>query len=68
MEKRVDDLFNPEAIGITEIDSVHETSTKDIKFVDGHYIVRLPWSEHHDILADNYELSANSLYSTLKRL
>ena len=68
MEKRVDDLFNLEAIGITEIDSVHETFTKDIKFVDGHYIVRLPWREHHDIVPDNYELSANRLYSTLKLL
>ena len=68
IEKRVDDLFNLEAIGISEIDSVHETFTKDIKFVDGHYSVRLPWREHHDILPDNYELSANRLSSTLKRL
>lgn len=36
LEKRVDDLFNLEAIGISDIDSVHETFTKDIKFVGGH--------------------------------
>ena len=68
MEKKVDDLFNLEAIGISEIDSVHEAFTKDIKFVDGHYVVRLPWRQHHDILPDNYELSGNRLSSTLKRL
>ena len=56
MEKKVDDLFNLEAIGISEIDSVHESFTKDIKFVDGHYVVSLPWRQHHDILPDNYEL------------
>ena len=67
MGKKVDDLFNLEALGISEINSVHETFTKDIKFVDGHYVVR-SWREHHNILADNYELSANRLSSTLKRL
>ena len=41
MEKKVGDLFNLEAIGISDIDSVHEAFTKDIKFVDGHYVVRL---------------------------
>ena len=68
MERKIDDLFNLEALGISEIDSVHETFTKDIKFVNGHYVVRLPWREHHDILPDNYELIANRLSSTLKHL
>ena len=36
--------------------------------MDGHYSVRLPWREHHDVLPDNYELSANRLSSTLTRL
>ena len=36
--------------------------------MDGHYSVRLQWREHHDILLDNSELSANRLSSTLKRL
>ena len=68
MEKKVDDLFNLEAIGISEIESVHEAFTKDIKVVDGHYVVRLPWRQHHDTLPDNYELSGNRLSSTLKPL
>ena len=42
MEKKVDDLFNLKSIGISEIDSVHGAFTKDIKFVDGHDVVRLP--------------------------
>ena len=68
MGKRIADLFNLEAIGISEIDSVRETFTKDINFENGHYIVRSTWREHHDILPDNFELNADRLNSTLKRL
>ena len=42
MEQRVNDLFELEALGITELDSVHETFIKDIQFENNHYTVELP--------------------------
>ena len=68
MDQKVSELFELEALGITEIDSVHETFVKDIRFENGHYVVKLPWRQHHDILPDNFELSSGRLISTLKRL
>ena len=61
-------FFELKALGITEIDSVHENFVKDIRFENGHYVVKLPWRQHHDILPDNFELSSGRLISTLKRL
>ena len=57
-----------EALGITEIDLVHKNFVKDIRFENGHYVVKLHWRQHHDILPDNFELSSGRLISTLKRL
>ena len=47
---------------------VHENFAKDIRFENGHHVVKLPWRQHHDILPDNFELSSGRLISTLKRL
>ena len=49
MDQKVSELFELEALGITEIDSVHENFVKDIRFENGHYVVKLPWKQHHDI-------------------
>ena len=68
IEQRVNHLFELEALGITELDSVLETFVKDIQFENNHYTVKLPWREHHDVLPDNFDLSAGRLISTLKRL
>ena len=68
MDQKVSELFELEALGITEIDLVHENFVKDIRFENGHYVVKLPWRQHHDILPDNFELSSGRLISTLKRL
>ena len=67
MDQKVSELFELEALGITEIDSVHENFVKDIRFENGHYVVKLPWRQH-DILPDNFELCSGRLISTLKRL
>ena len=66
MEQRVNYLFELEALGITELDSVHETFIKDIQFENNHSTVKLPRSEYHDVLPDNFDLSAGRLISTLK--
>ena len=68
LDRKVNELFELETLGITEVDSVEETFTKDIQFEQGHYKIKLPWREHHDILPDNYQLSVGRLNSTLKRL
>ena len=68
MDQKVSELFELEALGITGIDSVHERFVKDIRFENGHYVVKLPWRQYHDILPDNFELSSGRLISTLKRL
>ena len=68
MDQKVSELFELDALGITEIDSVHEKFVKDIRFENSHYVVKLPWRQHHDILPDNFELSSGRLISTLKRL
>ena len=68
MDQKVSELFELEALGITEIDTVHENFVKDIRFENGHYVVKLPWRQHHDILPDNFELSSERLISTLKGL
>ena len=41
MDQTVSELFELEALGITEIDSVHENFVKDIRFQNGHYVVKL---------------------------
>ena len=46
MGQRVNDLFELESPEITELDSVHETFIKDIKFENNHYTVKLPWREY----------------------
>ena len=68
LDRKVKELYELETLGITEVDSVEETFTKDIQFEQGHYKIKLPWREHHDILPDNYQLSVGRLNSTLKRL
>ena len=40
----------------------------DIRFENGHYVVKLPWRQHHGILPDIFELSSGRLISTLKRM
>ena len=42
MDQKVCELSELEALGITEIDSVHENFVKDITFENGHYVVKLP--------------------------
>ena len=61
MDRKVSELFELEALSITEIDSVHENFVKGIRFENGHYVVKLPWGQHHDILPDNFELSSGRL-------
>ena len=68
LEKRVNQLFDLETLGISETDSVHELFLQNIKFDNNQYSVKLPWREHHQILPDNFELSVNRLVSTVKRL
>ena len=68
MEQRVNDLYELEALGIIELDSVHETFIKDIKFKNNHHTVKLSWREYYDVLPDNVDLSAGRIISTLKRL
>ena len=48
--------------------SVHENFVKDMRFENGHYVVKLAWRQHHDILPGNFELSSGRLISTLKYL
>ena len=68
MDQKVSELFEFKALGTTEIDSVHEHFVKDIKFKNGHYVVKLPWRQHHDILPDNFDLGSGRPITTLKRL
>ena len=41
MDQKVSELFELEAIGITEIDSVYDNFVKDIRFENGHYVVKI---------------------------
>ena len=61
-------MFELDTLGISESDSVRETFLKDVKFESNHYLVSLPWKEHHDTLPNNYKLGVGRLKSTLRRL
>ena len=68
LDKRVNQLFDLETLGISEANSVHESFLQNIKFDNSQYSVKLPWREHNQILPDNFELSVNRLVSTVKCL
>ena len=59
LDKRVNQLFDLETLGISETDSVHKSFLQNIKFDNNHYSAKLPWREHHQILPDKFELSVN---------
>ena len=68
-QRKLNQMFELDTLRISESDSVHETFLKDVKFENNHYVVSLPWREHHDTLpGDNYELCVGRLKSTLRRL
>ena len=67
-QRKLNQMFELDTLGISESNSVHETFLKDVKFENNHYMVSLPWREHHDTLPDNYELCVGKLESTLRRL
>ena len=53
-QRKLNQMFELDTLGISESDSVHETFLKDVKFENNHYVVSLPWREHQDTLPDNY--------------
>ena len=68
-QRKLNQMFELDTLGISESDSVHETFLKDVKCENNHYVVSLPWREHHDTLPDDkYELCVGRLKSTLRRL
>ena len=60
-------MNSSKTLGITQVDSVEETFTKDIQFEEVHYKIKLKWREHNDLLPDNYALSVGRMNSTLKQ-
>ena len=65
-DKRVNQLFDLETLGISETDSVHESFLQNNKSDNNQYSVKLPWREHHLILPDNCQVSVNRLVSSLQ--
>ena len=61
-------MWDLDSIGISRGDTVYETFQKTVTFENGHYKVKLPWREHHNLLPDNYELSLKHLSSLIHRL
>ena len=43
--QKVSDLFELEALGTTELDSLHETFVKDIMSESNYYTMKLRWRE-----------------------
>ena len=64
-QRKLNQMFELDTLGILESDSIHKTFLKDVKFENNHYVVSLPWREYHDTLPDNYELCMGRLKSTL---
>ena len=61
--------WNLESIGITKNEeTVYQRFSDDIKFVDGRYVVNLPWKEEHPVLPDNYGLCRRRLDLLFKKL
>ena len=53
----VNKLWDLDAIGIVDTETIHESFLKNISFQEGRYVVRLPVKEKHKSLPDNYELA-----------
>lgn len=64
----VNKLWDLDAIGIVDTETIHESFLKNISFQEGRYVVRLPVKDKHKPLPDNYELALSRLNSLVKRL
>ena len=45
-QRKLNQMFELDTLGISESNSVYETFLKDVKFENNHNVVSLPWREH----------------------
>ena len=71
LERELHSFWSIESMGIIENESVVQAQFEEhVSFVDGRYVVSLPWKDSSLSLPDNYDLSLrrlNGLYKRLKR-
>ena len=69
LDDRLISFWELESFGISGEDrSIYDEFGSSVRFVNGHYDVKLPWKEPHPTLPDNYHLCVSQLNGLLKRL
>ena len=69
LDAKTKPFFDLETLGITPNEaSVHEHFKDEIKFVNNHYEVKLPFKEGNDLLPDNYMLIFKQIKESFKTI
>ena len=69
LERELHSFWSIESMGIIENESVVQAQFEEhVSFVDGRYVVSLPWKDSGLSLPDNYELSLRRLNACIRGL
>ena len=68
LDSEVSKLWDLESLGIKSSNEVHESFENEIEFLEGRYLVKLPWKQGQEPLPSNFTNSLSRLKSQVKKL